>query len=60
MLDDKTTRDSDWVSRKAYDMIMEKLDAATLENQRLLERNRRLRRCLTKGSPGSGGLRIDQ
>lgn len=59
MLDDKTTRDSDWVSRKAYDMIMEKLDAATLENQKLAECNRRLRRRLTSGSPNAG-VRISQ
>lgn len=59
MVDDNTTRDSDWVSRKAYDMLMEKLDAATLENQRLAECNRRLRRRLTGGS-ADGGIHIRQ
>ena len=57
-------RDSDWVSRKAYDILMEKLDAATLENQKLAADNRRLindNRWLQKrmyGSFGEGGIRI--
>jgi len=57
MTDNRTTRDLDWVPRKTYDMLMEKLDAATLENQRLLARNRRLRRLLPKDSSG-GGIHI--
>lgn len=36
-----TSRDSDWVPRKTYDMVMEKLNAATLENQRLTAKLRR-------------------
>jgi hypothetical protein len=40
--------DRAWVPREKYDMIMEKLDAAVLENQRLTEENRQLKKaCAT-------------
>ena len=37
--------DRAWVPREKYDMIMEKLDAAVLENQRLTEENMQLKKA---------------
>lgn len=37
--------DRAWVPREKYDMIMEKLDAAVLENHRLTEENMQLKKA---------------
>ena len=37
--------DRTWVPRATYDMIMEKLDAAIVENQKLVEENRQLKKA---------------